>query len=438
MSSIEGKRPIRPHKDVSSHTAADKFPRELLNIGGVIGDLVRFMRETAISPQPVLALGASLVLVGTLAGRKYRTRNLRTNVYAIGIADSGGGKDHARVVIREALFAAGLGDYLGGGELASGVGLLASLEKHPSRLFPLDEVGVFIQSVTDRKAAQWRKHIWKLLIELYTSASGVFLGTEYGDQKLRPRVDIQQPCCCVYGVSVPGEFWSALNSGCLTNGSLARFLLFLTDDDYPDRQPNAEIGEIPVHIVAGLQAIVAGCEDAPAGNLSMVASASPTPYDVPETDDAKKARILISDEQQDWLRTKRGTNHTAVVARFAENVNKVALILAISDCAAKPVMTADHFQWAATLVRHCITIMLREAEYNIGATENENNLNKVLNFLRKHEGKATKSDIAKGVRGPKGKDRDALLKDMVDNGMLVVEPFGTTKRGEIYVIPSVH
>ena len=101
-------------------------------------------------------------------------------------------------------------------------------------------------------------------------------------------------------------------------------------------------------------------------------------------------------------------------------------------------MTADHFQWAATLVRHCITIMLREAEYNIGATENENNLNKVLNFLRKHEGKATKSDIAKGVRGPKGKDRDALLKDMVDNGMLVVEPFGTTKRGEIYVIPSVH
>ena len=53
---------------MSSHTAADKFPRELLNIGGVIGDLVRFMRETAISPQPVLALGASLVLVGTLAG----------------------------------------------------------------------------------------------------------------------------------------------------------------------------------------------------------------------------------------------------------------------------------------------------------------------------------------------------------------------------------
>jgi hypothetical protein len=78
-----------------------------------------------VRPQPILAIGASLCALGALMGRKYRTQtNLRTNLYVVGMAGSGGGKDHARGAIKEAFIAAGLHRYLGGNRIASGSGLL--------------------------------------------------------------------------------------------------------------------------------------------------------------------------------------------------------------------------------------------------------------------------------------------------------------------------
>lgn len=71
-------------------------------VGGVIADMMALMSATAKRPQPVLALGASLCAIGTLMGRKYRTEsNTRSNLYVVGIAESGAGKNHSRVVINE-------------------------------------------------------------------------------------------------------------------------------------------------------------------------------------------------------------------------------------------------------------------------------------------------------------------------------------------------
>jgi hypothetical protein len=75
--------------------------------------------------------------------------------------------------------------------------------------------------------------IWSELTKLYTSAAEPYIGTEYADQKSKPRVTIEQPCACLWGVTVPGPFWTALEGGALGDGSMARFMVFLTDDDYP-------------------------------------------------------------------------------------------------------------------------------------------------------------------------------------------------------------
>jgi hypothetical protein len=74
-------------------------------VDGVLGQFVDYATSSAVSPQPFLALGAAICLVGAVAGRRYRTpTDLRSNLYAIGIADSGGGKDHARRCAKRALF----------------------------------------------------------------------------------------------------------------------------------------------------------------------------------------------------------------------------------------------------------------------------------------------------------------------------------------------
>ena len=159
----------------------------------------------------ILAIGASLCALGALMGRKYRTQtNLRTNLYVVGMAGSGGGKDHARGAIKEAFIAAGLQRYLGGNRIAFRLGLLTALYRQPSSLFQLDEFGQFLGNVVNKRhAPKYLAEIWDLLTELYTSAGGTF-GAEYADQQQRPRQDIAQPCCCVHATTVPEPFWAAL------------------------------------------------------------------------------------------------------------------------------------------------------------------------------------------------------------------------------------
>ena len=175
-------------------------------------------------------------------GRKVRTAsNLRSNLYVLGIAESGGGKDHARKVIKEVFFQAGLADHLGGERIASGAGLITALTRQPASLFQIDEFGKFTANVADkRRAPKHLSEIWDLFTELATSAGTTFFGAEYADQRDRPRQDIVEPCASIHGVSAPGPFWDALKSGSLQDGSLARFLVFRSEDDIPDRNRRPE------------------------------------------------------------------------------------------------------------------------------------------------------------------------------------------------------
>jgi hypothetical protein len=236
-----------------------RVPPALLEVDGALRLFIDYATRTAVSPQPFLALGAAICLVGAVAGRRYRTpTDLRSNVYAVGIADSGGGKDHARRCVKRALYAAGLDRYLGGEDLASSAGLLTSLQRHPARLFQVDEFGQFLKLVLAPRAPAHKAAIWAELTKLYTSAAEPYIGAEYADQKARPRVTIEQPCACIWGVTVPAPFWQALESGALADGSMARFVVFLTDEDYPERNEIPASMQPPDDLVAALQAIARG------------------------------------------------------------------------------------------------------------------------------------------------------------------------------------
>jgi hypothetical protein len=132
---VNGRHPARAllERLSSARTASTKSsaPEESLaaladpsTLDGALRALVDYMLHTAKRPQPLLALGASLCALGALMGRKYRTEtNLRSNLYIVGVADSGSGKNHSREVVNELLVDAGLGHCLGGNRIASGSGL---------------------------------------------------------------------------------------------------------------------------------------------------------------------------------------------------------------------------------------------------------------------------------------------------------------------------
>jgi len=362
-------------------------PPDFFAIDGALKSMVDYILSTAIRPQPVLAIGAALCALGVLMGRKYRTpSNLRSNLYVVGMAASGGGKDHARNAIKEAFLAAGLDVCLGGNRLASGAGLLAALTRQPASLFQIDEFGHFLASVVDkRRAPKHLAEIWELLTELSTSAGGTFFGAEYADQKQRPRQDIIQPCCALHATTVPETFWAALGNGSLGDGSLARFLIFQSDNDIPDRVKRpATLDKVPPQLVMALKAINAGVAGHARGNIAATTSGpmiKPTPYMVPITPEAE---ALFDDLDADITRRQRQaarSGHGAVLARVWENTAKVALIRAVSADPQRPVITLAHADWACMVVEHCTRTLLVEAERHIADNEADAQHKKVLRII---------------------------------------------------------
>ncbi|MCA4920093.1 MAG: hypothetical protein ING82_11760, partial [Roseomonas sp.] len=334
-------------------------------------------------------------------------------------------------------FAAKLDRYLGGEELASSAGLLTSLQRHPVRLFQVDEFGQFLKAVLSPRAPAHKAAIWAELTKLYTSAAEPYIGTEYADQKTKPRVTIEQPCACLWGVTVPGPFWAALEGGALADGSIARFLVFLTDDDYPERNETPAQMDPPADLVAAIQAIALGVPGhSHGGNLAdlMEATAPMHAYTVPLSPEAEAAMAVVRREATDKLRSHRGTYATALFGRHAENAAKLAMIAAISRNPAQPVTEAKDVVWASRLVEHCISTMLREAERRVSNNDTEAKHKRLLQIIR-DGGRQSRSEITRQSQFLSRREREEILCSLQEAGLILVEQeVGTTKPITFYTV----
>ncbi|MFP1645964.1 PriCT-2 domain-containing protein [Pontitalea aquivivens] len=389
---------------------------------GLVGDLTDYMLTTARRPQPLLSLGASLCAIGALMGRNYRTEgNLRSNLYVVGIADSGSGKNHAREIINETFFEAGLAHHLGGNKIASGAGLLTALHRQPAILFQIDEFGMFLSAAADRKRSP--RHITEILdnmTELYTSAGGIFLGAEYANRDgTNERRDINQPCLCVYGTTTPLHFWGALQGANVVDGSLARFLILPSDEDYPDENIAVGIRQAPPALIHGLQLIAAGGGGAK-GNLTGKTADQNTavnPMIVPMTEEARARFRQLSIELTEELRAAAGTAFTAILARIGENALKLALIVAVGRDPTRPEIEITAAEWAITFVRHYAQRTMEAVERHVADTETEAHLKRLKEIIRASGAKGiTKSEITRASQWLKSRDRDEILLTLIESG----------------------
>jgi len=361
-------------------------PPPLSQLDGALAMMIEHILASAIRPQPWLAVGASLTALGTLMGRKVRTdSDLRSNLYVIGLAESGGGKDHARKAIKEMFSQAGFASHLGGERIASGAGLISALTRQPASLFQIDEFGKFMANVVDKhRAPKHLSEIWDLFTELATSAATTFMGAEYADQKERPRQDIIQPCACVHGVTAPGPFWESLSTGSLQDGSLARFLVFRSEDDIPDRNRTPRsLRDVPQPLLDALKAI-ANAGSSNRGNLAQTGSATIVPAPLLVKMDPSALAIFddLDLEMTARQRAAVGTEQGAVLARVWENTAKVALIKAVSADPYAPIIREPDALWARALVGHCIGTLLLQSERHLADTRTEKHHKKVLEIIR--------------------------------------------------------
>lgn len=407
------------------------FPKHLLTPPGKLGELCAWMNQTAWIEQPILALAASIAFCGALFGRKIQTASrLRTNVYVIGVAESGAGKDHARDCIKELCEYAGVTDELNGGaksllggeDFASDAGLLAAIKQSPSILFLLDEVGHLIANVNSAQAASYQKSIATTLTKLFTSSKTTYRGKQYAE---KDRVDILQPNACVYGTTVAEVLYGGISTSEIRDGFLGRVLIFELPEEEPEEAGNT-LTEPPADLikwVAEWRAYEPSGGDVAKALTNTSDGPRPTPAtysDSPEATQQFAALKAHATRERKKLKTsaRAAMGLGALWARAGENARKLSLIYAASQGNEPPynaatVISGDAAQWGCDLAKYIVTNIVTTLGQTVFNSKAEEHCNMVLKAIRSAKGEATRTHITRYTRSLTPREREDALNSLI-------------------------
>lgn len=424
---VEGKRRI------SYRSAnANPFPETLLNPPGLVGEIAKWMDACATREAPALSLAASMALMGTIAGRRYKSpSDLRTNIYIVGIAGTGAGKDNARQCIMTLLQKAGAEAFLGTETIASAAGLLNRLHEHPVRVFCLDEFGRMLGAINNARAGNHERQILDELMRMTGAARSMHAGNAYAE---RPSNLIKQPHLCVYATTTPDAFWQSFTGRDALDGFLNR-LLMVESVRGSHRKAPASHSSPPDELVQRIRAIAFGvCQRAgyegKVGDLQTM-----------ETHTSDKVSTLLSVIPFD---AGADAAHEAMCAaielrldgpgselwgRTVEHAIRLACILAVGVDPVRPVVTAELFAWGSRFATWCAERMVDAADRYIADSQAAANRTRVFEAIKEAgpDG-CSHTRLSRAVR-IKPRDRDEAIDWLVDEDRIEVSEPGRRARG---------
>jgi hypothetical protein len=391
-----------------------KFPDHLLKPAGLVGDIMQYIVETSIRPQPVFALAGALCAVATLAGQKYQTpTGLRTNIYCLSVGPSGCGKESPRQAIKRLFSMAGCDRYLGVEAIASDASIVSELKEHPSRLFMLDEIGRFLRTTTSATKSTYLYNVVTTLLSIHGASESVFYGKSYADSTKKIKLD--QPNLCIYGTTVPDSLYDGMVIENITDGFLARFMVFETDIARPGKRKisNVKLSHSkPIEIIDQikyLDSVSINCD--PQGNVDSV---NPNPRVVEFSDEALHI-VNNFDQYIEDLRQYMEDNDNkleAIYNRTSAIAMQIALILAIGENIESPIISAENMEYGAALALHLAEHMVYIADNFIAKNDLEHEVKKILNLILQ-KGQMSISEITRKTQHLQGHQRADVLNTLV-------------------------
>lgn len=348
---------------------------DLLRVPGFIDQVMSYTLATAPYPERVMAFCGALALQAVLAGRKVRDpMGNRTNLYILGLANSGVGKDHARGVNQRILYEAGLADCLGN-TFASGEGIEDRLFVQPAVLYQVDEIDGLLLRVSQAKDAR-HEQIVSMLLQMYSSARGVYVMRAKAG---RERTVIDQPSLSIFGTAVPKQFYQALSHRLLTNGFLARMIVL----ECRRRGSGRDDGDSPMPDSI-LETARWWSEFRPGGSPGNLSEWHPDPRLVEQTDVARRQFRELREQADEAYAQAEARNDTvamAIWARAYEKARRLALIYACSANHQEPEIGPEAVAWAGAFVEHQTRRMLFMAGYHASESEFDSKRKRLLEVL---------------------------------------------------------
>jgi hypothetical protein len=386
-----------------------KIPKELMQPPGMIADIIDYTMRTSLYPQPELALAGAIALMGVITGRKLTDNyGTRTNVYVLGLAPSGSGKEQSRKTNKTLLTLAGGERMLGPERIASSAGMVTSIANQPALLFQLDEIGRMLSTLKNPGKAPHLYNIATILMQIYGNSDCQWIGDAYADAKKTQKID--QPHPVIYGTSVPAGFWESLTSDNVSDGLLGRMMPFESSEGYvdPKTPEHCEPAQSLVDEVRWWVELKVG------GNL---ADAHPRPICVQYTQDAQER---FHEHMADIARKRKKDEEQAAAlwSRSAGKAGKLALIFAASRARMGTEFSVEFedIDRAISLSNWLTRTIQKRVFEHVSMNDQEDRTKRVLRLLGNP---MTKSQLTRRTQWLKKRERDEILETLIEGGLVV-------------------
>ena len=407
----------------------NNLPLDLQHPSGFVEDVMNYINENAVCPQPMFALGAALTLAGTLYGRKVRgTDGQRTNLFAMSIGFTSSGKDQALKSIASILDSCNASN-LRLGQVTSDSAIEWALKRQPRLCLLIDEAGYFFGNASDAKANGSPQHAIKpALLELWSSANARWVGKQRvpkdGKSETSPVV-IDNPHLCLYSTSQPQILFEGLSRNDLRDGWLARNLFFISTT-----RPKPQFKEMK-DVPNSIRAEVFGYKDEPKELVTV-----PTDEDAAAVfatfNDRIYAKMLAAD--------KTGDETNYLYGKALENARRVALILAVSRASGKQLLSArisrEDAEYATKLVGFLISTVIKTVQESLSENADEKAKKRILKVIASGgpEG-VSRNELTRRTQFIRRSMRDEYLEDLVDAGEIVIREFSNGRsHGETLIL----
>lgn len=414
------------------------LPDDLTRPPGLVGEITNWITASSRNPCRTLSLAAALSYVGALAGRRYDgPTGLRTNVYVVGLAPSGFGKEHPRAAIKSLATASyTLNKFFGGNKISSSSALRNRVKKNPSLVYMIDEFGGFIRKVTSPKSGNHEKEIAEDLLEMTGTAASVFMGADYAQNLAEP---IHNPNVCISGTSTADAFWKAMGSGSIADGFLPRFIILDAGTVRPPpTDPEFEVGRPPASLIESVHAVASPPDDKVKGAMN-ASGDKPFPARRAFWGEGAKGEFDAFVAKMYAKIESTPTEFEPIYARTAENAGRLALIVAVGVDPVNPVITQEIMEWAQRVALVSSTMLVTQANDHVSDNDRQAEYKKVRRLIEdaKKTG-ITRNAIARRLGGVVDRRRTGDILDQLHDAEEIVEVVtapkgGGRKTGTIYL-----
>lgn len=432
----------KPHETPAAAATAPAAPAPAAapsprpeKLPGLLGDIADWILATARRPNPVLAMGAAVTVLGTLAGRRAAGPTLSgTHLYVIGLAGSGAGKDHPLQQILPLLEAANAPHLLGPGKFMSETSMVNMLKRQTCCLCPMDEFGVFLAKINNRRASSHESGMSSFMREAWGRSFKAMVTPEWGG---RPSETIHAPALSIFGVSTPGEFFAALTGQDVVNGFLNRFLMLDGNMKVADADPAIDPLIVPAALASELRDFYHRINQNTPGEVSNPFGPVRPAVTLGWGPGARECWQVMKDELEPLAEDHEAGSFWK---RTVEIALRLATIRALGNYSAV-IETAD-MEWARDVASGSALRMKEAAADHMAENERESTANQIFRRIKMSSKPVSRREILRMINSRiKSPELADILDQLVGSGRIVALPapkpvIGRPPASPLYEVPK--